>query len=183
MAEQNNEEKYQQKGGNNKTRLIIIICLVLVIVLLGIVIALLLKKNDQAAQPAAEEKRDVIVNEDNVDEIVDRMMSGSSTPTNYEVTMNSTWNFPSGSEASSDAYVENSTSNQNDVYFELELSGTGEKLYESPVIPVGNHLDKIKLDKDLEAGTYDCIMTYHLLDGDQNTVGTVKMAVTVIIGA
>ena len=185
MTETNNEEHYNQKGGKSKTRLIIIICLVVVIVLLGVIIALLLRKNDQAeaAQPV-EEKRDVIVNEDNVDEIVDSMMNGgSSAPGNYEATMNSTWNFPDGSEASTDAYVENSASNQNDVYFDLELSDTGEVIYESPVIPVGNHLDRIKLDKDLDAGTYDCIMTYHLLDGDQNTLGTVKMAVTVIVAA
>jgi hypothetical protein len=109
------------------------------------------------------------------------MLQSSEPPPNYEVTMNSTWHFNDGAEASEDAYVENSAANSNDVYFDLELQDTGEVIYESPVIPIGSHLDKIKLDKDLDAGTYTCVMTYHLVDSGQNTVGTVKLEVTVIV--
>ena len=187
MADQNQEENSSKKGGKNKGRAAILICFIIVIVLLGVIIALLLKKNNEAAapqQPAEEtDLRGLVVNEDNVDQAVDAMVNGPGAPDNYEVTMNSTWNFPDGSQASDNAYVENSKSNSNDVYFDLELSDTGEVLLESPVIPVGSHMDRIKLDKELDKGTYDCILTYHLLDGNQNTVGTVKMVVTVVIEA
>ncbi len=183
MADNASEARSEQKGGKSKGKLVIIIFLVVVILLLGVIIFLLLRKKDEppAAVQEQQETRDVLVNEDNVDRIVEQMANSSTPPPNYEATMNSTWNFPDGSQASDNAYVENSTSNQNDVYFDLEISETGEVIYESPVIPVGSHLDKIKLDKDLGAGTYDCVMTYHLLDGSQSTIGTVKMAVTVIV--
>jgi hypothetical protein len=177
-------EQTPKKGGKGKGKLAIIICLIVVIVLLGVIIFLLLRKKDEPAPPqqaADPSQRDVLVNEDNLDRVLDEMSKSSLPPDNYEATMNSTWNFPDGEQASPNAYVENSTSNQNDVYFDLELSDTGEVIYESPVIPVGSHLDKIKLDKDLDAGTYECVLTYHLLDEKQNTLGTVKMVVTVIV--
>ncbi len=183
MDSNDSRDQLREKGGNGKGRIAIVICLVVIIALLAVVIILLLKRKEAApAAPAEEqEKREVLVTEDNVDEIVERMMTGSTAPANYEATMNSTWTFSDGSQASDDAYVENSTSNQNDIYFDVKLKDTDEVIYESPVIPVGNHLDRIKLDKELEKGNHECILTYHLLDEDQNTVGTVMMAVDVIV--
>lgn len=186
MSENVSAEQTPGKGGKGKGKLIvfIVICLIVVILLLGVIIFLLIGRKEPAPveQETGDQRlRDVLVNEDNVDRILDEMAGTSGPPDNYEATMNSTWNFPDGEHASENAYVENSTTNNNDVYFDLEISETGEVIYESPVIPVGSHLDNIKLDKDLDEGTYDCVLTYHLLDGGQNTVGTVKMAVTVIV--
>ena len=42
-------------------------------------------------------------------------------------------------------------------------------------------MDKIKLDKKLKAGTYDCVMTYHLLDENEETISTVRVNVTIIV--
>ncbi len=174
-------EQNTQKGGNSKGRVIVVICLVVIIALLSVVIVLLIKymNGKKELQAAPQEQREVVVNKDNAEDIAKEILNASAPPDNYVATMNSTWDFADGSQSSENAYVENSTANSNDVYFDLALSETGEVIYESPIIPVGNHLDNIKLDKDLDAGSYECVMTYHLLDGEQNTLGTVKMAVTV----
>ena len=145
----------------------------MVIAALCILIYFLLRKDDQP-------KRDVVVNEDNVDEILTGLEGGPPTGT-YQVVMNSTWHFKDGAASSDNAYVENSEENNNPVYFNITRSDTDETIFESPVIPVGSHMEKITLDKKLPAGTYDCVMTYHLLDDDQETVSTVRVALTIIV--
>ena len=95
--------------------------------------------------------------------------------------MNSTWHFPDGSSPSPDAYVENVLSNSNDVYFDVELADTGEVILESPIIPRGSYMKNITLDKDLEPGSYDCVLIYLLVDKDQKTMSTLRMAITIII--
>ena len=167
----------QKKG---KGKVIIIILLILVIIALAVVIFLLLRKKPEPEAPAAAEaQRGLLVNEENMEQIAEELAQPSTAPQSYDVTMNSTWNFESGSESSTNAYVENATSNQNDVYFDVTLADTGETILESPIIPVGSHMDSIKLDKNLSKGTYDCIMTYHLLDNEQKSVSTVKLALTI----
>ena len=75
------------------------------------------------------------------------------------------------------AYVEG-----NDVYFDVVLAEDEEHvIYSSPVIPRGGRLEEIALDEVLEAGTYDCVMIYHLIDEEQNTISTLRVAVKVII--
>jgi hypothetical protein len=77
--------------------------------------------------------------------------------------------------------VENVPSNTNDVYFDVELRDTGEILYESPVIPLGAHLRDIKLDRDLEPGSYSCVLTYYLVDENQQAVDSLRMGLQVIV--
>ena len=79
--------------------------------------------------------------------------------------------------------MENAEANENPVYFDIARSDTDEMIYESPVIPVGDHLDDITLDKELPDGTHDCVMTYHLLDDEEETVSTVKVGVKIVIGS
>lgn len=133
-------------------------------------------------QPSTAEKRNVVVTPENVDEILADMEEASkSQPGQFEVTMNSTWEFESGDVASSNAYVGNSTANNNDVYFDIVLADSEETIFESPIIPVGSHLESITLDKALEAGTYDCVLTYHLLDENDEPTSTLNIAVTIVI--
>ncbi len=180
MSDEKLEQQDSQKKKGGKSTLLIIICLVVIIALLGTVIFLLLKKKEPAAQAPEEAgaNRD-LVTEDNLEDVINEMANAQTPPGNYQAIMNSTWRFEDGSSYSDNAYVENGELNSNDVYFDLKLSDTDEVIYESPVIPVGSHLDKIKLDKDLDAGTYACVLTYHLVDSQQKTLGTVNMAVTV----
>ena len=78
--------------------------------------------------------------------------------------------------------VENDPKNTNDVYFDIVLAEDEEKvIYKSPVIPRGGHLEEIVLDEALEAGTYDCVVIYHAVDEEQNTLGTVRIALQIIV--
>ncbi len=179
-GQEQNVNKKKKKGG-----LIAVICVsvVIIAVLVGVIIYLLNRNSKSADNEAdVDPSRGVVVNEENVQEVLDNL--GEPTPPGmYEVVMNSTWNFPSGKEASTDAYVENSTNNSQPVYFDVKLQGTGETVYDSPILPVGTHLDSkdIKLDKELPAGVYDCILTYHLLGEDEKETSSVKLTLTVRI--
>ena len=95
--------------------------------------------------------------------------------------MNLTWHFPDGSSPSTDVYVENVERNTNDVYFDLLLWETDEVIYESPIIPLGQRLTSLTLDRPLEAGMYPCVVEYHVVDENQNTLGTLRMSVTVVV--
>lgn len=96
--------------------------------------------------------------------------------------MNYEWHFATGDTVSEDAYVENLATNTNAVYFDLFLLEDEENaIYQSPVIPLGSSLENVLLDTLLEAGTYDCVAVYHLIDEDQNTLSTLRVTVTVII--
>lgn len=158
----------KKKGG----KVVLAICVV-VIVALCILIYFLLHKDDGP-------KRDVVVNEDNVGDILTELEDGPAAST-YQVVMNSTWHFKDGKASSDNAYVENSNANKNPVYFEVTRSDTDETIFESPIIPVGSHMEKITLDKKLSAGTHDCVVTYHLLDDDEETISTVRVALTIIV--
>lgn len=170
----------QEKNGKNGKggKIAFAVCLVVIVVLLGVVIFLLFRgQNEEEPQ-----RRNVVVNEDNVDEVLESLEEeGYIPPGYYEVTMNTTWNFTSGDVPSTNAYVENATTNTNPVYFDVVREDTGEMLYESPIIPVGSHLDEITLGTVLDAGTYDCILTYHLLDEEEQDISTLQLAVQIVI--
>lgn len=143
--------------------------------LLGIIAVMAFEKDD-------EPKRNVVINEENVDEIIAEMKEDEFIPPgSYEAKMNSTWYFEDGNSNSENAYVENVVRNTNDVYFDVILSDTEEIIYESPLLPIGSHIENIALDKELEKGTYDCVVIYHLVDEEQNTLSTVRVAVTIVI--
>ena len=103
-------------------------------------------------------------------------------PGYYNVSMTNEWHFSSGDAISEDAYVENVEENTNDVYFELVLADNEEKvLLESPIIPRGSEMKNIALDVVLGQGTYNCVMIYHLVDEEQNTLNLLRVAVTIVI--
>ena len=130
-------------------------------------------------QQAPDDERNVVVTPSNVAEAVADLSEGNANF--YEVTMNSTWYFEDGASASSNAYVENSKANTNDVYFDIVRSDTDETIFSSPTIPVGSHLENITLDTDLDAGTYDCVLTYHLMDESGKNVSRLNMALTIVV--
>jgi len=166
-----------------QTRAIIITGAVVVAALVGVIVALVMNLNRSQPEPAPDrELRSVVVNEDNAEEVFERMMSEEPVTAGfYEAKMTMTWNFPDGLSASPNAYVENVPNNSNDVYFDLSLRDTGEIIYESPVIPLGSHLDGITLNRDLDAGSYSCVVTYYLVDAEQNVVDSLRMGVRVIV--
>lgn len=180
------QEKKENQSQRKKSQVLLILCAVIIVLLITIVVLLLKGRNDTnigLEETVPPPKRNVVINEENAEEMAEEILNRNETvvPGTYEVTMNSTWNFQNGTSSSDNAYVENSTTNTNPVYFDLQLDDTEEIIYESPIIPVGSYLEDIKLDKDLEAGTYDCTLTYHLVDEEQNTLATLRMAVTVVV--
>jgi hypothetical protein len=164
------------------TVIVVIGCLVIV-ALVGVIIALVMNMNRRPQETEEPEQRAVLVTEDNVEEAVEEMMREPEVyiPQYYSVSMNMTWNFPDGDSPSSNAYVENVASNETPVYFDVIRNDTGETIYQSPVIPLGGTLRNFLLDKDLDAGTYDCVCVYHLIDENQRTLTTLNMAMTVIV--
>ena len=168
----------EQKNTKLKGGIILTICIVVIIVLLGMVVYLLTSKKEEEEQV----KRNIVVNEKNVEEVIAQMTEERTPPGSYQVTMNTTWNFPSGDAPSVDAYVKNAEANTNSVYFDITRSDTEETIYESPIIPVGSWLEDITLDSSLPDGTFPCLITYHLLDEEDKSISTVKLTLTIIVG-
>ena len=165
--------------GSNSLKIAIVVGIVVIAALLGVIIFLLLGK-DKAEEP---EKRNVVVSRDNVDEVVEELATEEYIePGYYEASMTTTWTFATGSDVSEDAYVANVEGNTNDVYFDVVMSDNeDEVIYKSPVIPRGSELNNIALDTPLDAGTYDCVCIYHLVDEEQNTISTLRVSVTIIV--
>lgn len=177
MANQTQSEK---KGGAKTVGIVLLVTIILV--LAGIIVYLLISRQPEKE----EEQRGVVVTPDNVQEVIEQMEQRASeepvAPGYYTVRMNYEWHFATGDTASEDAYVENLATNTNAVYLDLFLLEDEENaIYQSPVIPLGSSLQNILLDTPLEAGTYDCVAVYHLVDDDQNTLSTLRVTVTVII--
>lgn len=172
------------KRTNEKTgrggRIALLVCIGVIVVLLCTVIFLLLKKEDDESETA---NRGVVVNSSNVEKVAEQMIEDfDPVPAgSYEVTMNSTWYFADGSASSDNAYVENANSNVSDVYFDVTRSDTGETIYSSPVLPVGTYLEDITLDTVLPAGSYDCVIIYHLLNDEGNTQSTVRLTLKIVV--
>ena len=159
---------------------------VLVIVaLVGVIIALVMVLNRQEPTPVVEEpprQRTVVVHEDTAERQVQDIISQPFVePGYYHVSMTMDWVFPDGASPSSNAYVRNRDNNTNDVYFDIQLRDTGETIYESPIIPLGDYIDNITLDTDLDAGEYSCVLIYHLVDENQNEVSTLNMGLTITV--
>jgi len=173
----------QEKKQTGKGILVIgVIAIVVVAALVGVIIFLLVKQQ----APKKEDKRQVLVTEDNVEEVVQELEEREEIEMNrpgyYTVTMYTTWHFLNGSEPSYDAYVINAENNTNDVYFDIVLDeDESQVLYSSPIIPIGGRLDDIKLDRVLSAGTYNTVCIYHLVDEDQNVLSELRIALTLVI--
>ena len=176
--------------GIKKKVVLIISTAVVFLALIGTIVVLATRKpaeiqqGEQNTNSTEESKRSVLITEDNIEEVIanNQPKESETSADRYTVTMNTYWSFPDGKSASANAYVGNATDNTHAVYFDIYIVENGETIYESPVIPVGTHIDKIKLDKELDDGIYDCIMEYHLVDDDQNTLSTVDVSLTISIG-
>lgn len=178
MPNKISEERISQKLSagttpKKKGKLGVIIGAVTLVIASVIVVMIVIKPNKA-------DSRNTVVTPDNVDEILADLQDTQKTETGrYQVTMNTTWDFDNGSSASSNAYVENSTANNNAVYFDIVRSDTGETIFKSPTIPVGSHLEDITLDKELPKGSYSCVLTYHLLDDSGKSVSKLNINLTI----
>ena len=177
----------QKKSGSNKGLLAGGIIAAAIIVAALIIVFANKNKTDAPTETAKrdvmENKRNTIVTSDNVEDVVEEMVNREYVePGYYNASMSTTWHFATGDAVSADAYVENVKENTHDIYFDVVLEADESVvLLESPVIPRGAELTNIALDTKLEAGTYPCVMIYHLVDEDQNTISTLRVGFTIIV--
>ncbi len=174
-------EEYEERSGRGKVVLIVVLCLV-VAALAATVVFLMMRKSDEAAEAEAP-RRNVVVTPDNIDQLLEeRALPEFEEATYYTVSMEPTWTFPSGDAPSSNARIDNLLSNTNDVYFDVFLAGDEtEPIYESPIIPLGSFLEDVTLEKSLDKGTYDAVCIYHLVDEEQNTLSTLRVAIKIVV--
>lgn len=177
MSNPSSNERIAQKlshEAEKKSRagILAVVIITIIIITIFVIMVLFFTK-------AKTNRRNVVVTPDNVEEILSDTQDRKVTAGIYEVTMNTTWNFDKGDSISSDAYVENSTANTNDVYFDIVRSDTNETIFTSPTIPVGSHLENITLNTVLEKGTHDCLLTYHLLDNAGNETSKLNLKLTI----
>lgn len=170
-----------KEGQNGK--IVIIAGTVIIIALLGIIFFLLASgKEDKEETP---EKRNIVVNESNAESVAAQMVEDAQEfvePGYYTVSMDTDWHFSKGDAVSDDAWVDNLAENTNDVYFDVFLAeNEAEPIYQSPVIPRGSYLEQIALDKPLEQGNYECVIVYHLVDEEQETISTLRVAFTITV--
>lgn len=170
-------DKMVKSGGKENKIRIIVIGAIAILVLIAAIIFFVVNR------PEEETKRNIVVTKDNAEEVVGDMLKQEYIePGYYSTSMSTTWHFEKGDAVSEDAYVANLEENTNDVYFDVFLADNeDEAILESPILPRGSKLDNIALDTHLSAGTYDCVMVYHLVDNKQNTVSTVRVGFTIII--
>jgi hypothetical protein len=147
---------------------------VVILALVGVIIWLVL-----STAKGEGDKRDVLVTDDNIEVAVEGLQEPKNDFRSYTVKMNNVWHFKTGSSESEDAHVENIPENATDVYFDLfEETDEENAIYQSPIIPRGQALEHFALDKPLSAGTHNCIMVYHLVDENQETLSTLRVRVT-----
>lgn len=168
MASEKNGKKWLITG--------LIVVFLVIAVLVGIIVYLAMGRSQQ---PETQIKgKAVLLTEDNVQEY------DNPEPVEdgyYMVTMNTSWDFDDGKAESYNAYVANAVENTRTVFFDVFLSDTGENVYSSPYMPVGSELRNFALDKTLEAGDYQAVVTYHLVDDEYNEIDDVSASVTIHI--
>ena len=174
---------------NKKKSVLLIVVVVILVAALAVTVGLLLSKDKDTAEVEVGNteapKRNVVVTEKNAAEIASELAEEDYVePGYYTVNMATEWHFSTGDAISDNARVDNVAGNTNPVYFDVFLAeDETEPIYSSPVIPVGSFLEKIALDQPLEAGDYDCIIIYHLVDDDQNTISTLRVTMKITVDA
>lgn len=156
MSEEKAIVKAKKQGKLTTTHKILIGGFAVVIVVVCVIGYFLLK-------PEKKEGGALVVDESNLAQIQE-MVNSKEPEGMFEVNMNTVWHFENGSVASSDAYLANGAANRLPLSFEIIVDE--EVVYTSSVIPVGNRIKEIMLDKDLDAGTYDAICQYTLWNED-----------------
>ena len=180
MAKDTVQSGGESRKGTNRT--LIVIGALILLALVGVIIALLMLLRRPEPEPETTPQRTIVVHEDTAQQQIEEIINQTPVESGYyQVSMTTDWQFPDGASPSTNAFVRNRDTNSNDVYFDILMRDTRETIYESPIIPLGNYIDNITLDKDLDPGTYNCIMVYHLVDENQTTLSTLNMGLTITV--
>ncbi len=181
-----------KKEEKKKNIILIVIVLLVIAALIGVIIILLNRKPEvQVIDNTQDTERPALIDETNVREFLDSATQEDPAPaaavdaTTYTVTMNTGWQFENGDAYCSNAYIANlENENTTPVYFDVVMAENEEDvLFQSPVLPLGAVMtgDQIKLARHLDAGVYEAVCIYHLIDDAQNTLSTVRVKLTLTI--
>ena len=157
------------------TKHVVLILGTVVIICAAVLIAIFLLKDKP------EETGIGIITESNVEQIQgetrEKVAKGM-----FMTHMNTTWTFPDGKSPSKDAVMGNASGNNYPFWFSLTLEDSDETLFESGLLPLGTQIGEIKLNKNLDKGTYPALVTVHMVDEQGNEVeGNMSFKVTLII--
>lgn len=176
MENQENQEVVVKKSSKKPIIIISVIAVIIVAILVTVIVFLLPKEGNESK---AGVKRGMVATSDNIAQVKEEMKVKSG---NYNTTMNTEWKFNSSTEPSLNAYVQNSARNKDTVYFDVNLTDVsmkeeGELIYSSPYLPVGSEIgpdteEKIALTKKLAPGVYNAIVTYHMVDAENDNADT-----------
>lgn len=166
--------KDQKETANKGRRKIIIIAFAVLCIALAVCIVLLLQKT----KPKDLDRG--FVDESNKDKVMEDM-GNKVAEGMFECKMTTSWVFEDGKSESPNAYVANVESNLHTIYFDVYDTATDERLYSSPMLPVGTELNNIKLEKELQKGEYDAVVQYTLVGEDNEEVSTVGFNITISV--
>lgn len=152
--------KEEDRKQMNKKKIGIIVggIVVLLLVIIGVLVFLLFRKEGE--EP--EERGGYVIDESNFRQIQESM-ADEVAEGYFETYMNTAWTFADGASETQDAVLGNSPNNTKPIRCEVILNDTGEIIYKTGVLPVGAILEPFKLDKDLDAGTYNATCQIYLL--------------------
>lgn len=170
------EEPNKVKKKLSTVQILMIVGIGILLVAVVVMAVFLLKKDSEPLDEAAQFGEGSVVVDEGFDPDAARAKAGDNM---FEVKMNTTWNFPDGASKSTDAYVANSTANHTPFYFQITDSASQEIIYTSPKLNIGSAVREFKLTQDLDAGSYDCVCMYHLLDANDVVTDTVRVTVKV----
>ena len=156
MSEQEQKQKVEltpEEMKKKRRKKIIIAVIILLIIIAAIVIYYLTRPKG--------------ITEGNYKQIMEEM-ENEVREGYFETYMNTEWTFPDGTSETTDAILGNSPNNKKPIRCEVKLADTEEIIFKTDVIPVGAELPPFKLDKDLDAGTYDAVCEVYLLDEEED---------------
>lgn len=147
------EDKKKASKKKKIMTIVIVLLLLIVIAILGFIIYKLLHK-----EPEDRGATEGLVS------IEEKAEDDAST---FTTDMNMIWYFPSGERTSINAKIGNSIENTHPVFFQLYLNDEEQTLlYDSSIIPVGQRLKELKLDKALPDGRHNAVCTFHIMSND-----------------
>jgi hypothetical protein len=124
--------------------------------------------------------RGFMVTQDNVDEIREYLAQRDPVDAGFEFSKTTNWRFPTAFSPSPNALVRNVERNSRTVFFDVYIPGIG-VVYVSPYMPLGSEHRNFALDVEIDAGVYNAIVTYFLVDDDFVIITDVSVGVTIVV--
>ena len=179
-----------KKGGaqdKSKRSKVILLSILGAAVLVTATVLIVLQVVDTGSAAAPERPiletggRGTFVTMDNLEEVREQL-EASAEDAYFSAVMSVEWTFERWNRPSRNAYVENSTDNNRTVYFDVFLDETGERVFESPYLPVGAVFENFALQTRVPAGEHSATVVYFLVDDDYDVITdvSVKIRLTII---